>query len=425
MQQTSVMNPPSRVPGTGAAPPLIPAATRYLARQPILDLRGRVVAYELLFRSGAASAFSGSGEVATQTMIDNTMICGLGKLTAGLPAFINCTAETLSGDHIQMLPPSLTVIEVLEDVEPSEAVVKACVGLRRKGYKIALDDFEYRPSLDPLIRIADYIKIDFLATPASRRRRLIAELREFKGTYLAEKVESREDHEEALREGFKLFQGYYFCKPALLKTNAVPSNHHVHLRLLKLLQANPLDIAAISELVKSEPSLAYRLLRYVNSAARGMRQEITSIKTALLVAGDNLFRRMATLAVAVELNSGCSDEILRMALLRARFCETTSSLCNLNSTEQYLLGLFSLLDAMLQVNMEEALAPLSLSAPIRAALLGADSGFRYPLNWLESHERGDFTRCDQLAASLGFTPGLLVENFHQAALWADELLTEN
>lgn len=400
-------------------------AARYLARQPILDLSGRVVAYELLFRSAAPSTLSGLGDLASQTIIDNTMLYGLGRLTTGLPAFINCTADTLSSEFIQMLPAPLTVLEILETVEPSQEVVEDCIRLQRQGYRIALDDFEYRSALDPLIRIADFIKIDFVATPASKRRKLMAKLRGFKGKFLAEKVETSPEYMEALQEGFKLFQGYYFCKPAILKRNVVPSNRFVHLRLLELLQEKPLDIGEISELVKSEPSLAYRLLRYTNSAGCGMRQEIASIKTALLVVGDDLFRRMATLAVAVELNRGPSPEILRMALVRAQFCEIAAPLRNVNPAEQYLLGLFSLLDAMLQIPMEEAIGPLALAAPIRAALLGTDDRARCPLDWMESHERGDFARCDQLAAAHGFEPDVLEQSFSAATLWADEILAES
>ena len=186
--------PPSCAIGSGAVAVSATAATRYLARQPILDVKGRVVAYELLFRNAPDVAFSGSGEMASRTMIDNTMIYGVGKLTAGLPAFINCTAETLLSEYIEMLPVPLTVLEVLEDVEASEEVVEACVKLQRRGYKIALDDFDYRPSLDPLIRIADFIKMDFRSTPSAERRRLIAALKAFKGAYLAEKVETREEY---------------------------------------------------------------------------------------------------------------------------------------------------------------------------------------------------------------------------------------
>lgn len=412
------------LPAPGLAPEVTSAATRCWARQPILDLKGRVVAYELLFRNVATSVFSGPGDIASEIMIDNTMIYGLSKLTAGVPAFINCTENTLESEYIQMLPAPLTVLEVLEDVEATDAVVKACRSLRRKGYKIALDDFDYRPSLDRLIRIADFIKIDFRSTPASRRRDLMASLREFKGTYLAEKVETREEYTDAREEGFSLFQGYYFCKPSLLRKKSVPSNRVVHLRLLSIIQEDPLDVVAIGALVKSEPALVYRLLRYVNSAAAGMADQITSVNAALLLAGSDLFRRMATLAVAVDLNSGHSPEILRMALVRARFCETASALCGMSSTEQYLVGLFSLLGAMLQMPMDEALAPLSLSAPIRAALLGTDEDLSCPIRWLEHHEHGDFDRCDALAGAHGFAPETLEECFNAATLWSDELLAE-
>ncbi|WP_058188415.1 EAL and HDOD domain-containing protein [Terracidiphilus gabretensis] len=422
MQSHRGSNPFPGLEGHDAAAISPSGVMRYLARQPILDGQGRVVAYELLFRSANLSAFDGSGDAASLTMIDNAMVYGLEKLTAGLPAFINCTAATLSSEYILLLPASSTVLEVLEDIEVTEDVVRACIRLQQKGYKIALDDFIYSPSIDPLVEVADFIKMDFRSTPAADRQTLISALTHFKGEYLAEKVETREEFEEAAEEGFTLFQGYYFCKPALIRKNAVPSNHLVHLQLMRRLQEDPMDMQALGEIIKSEPALAYRMFQYVNSAACGLREEVTSITTALLVMGEDLFRRLATLAITVELNTGPSPEILRMALLRARFCETTALLCHLEPTAQYLLGLFSLLDAMLQIPMEEALAPLSLPASIQAALLGEKNNHRSPLTWLESHEHGDFARCDALAATHGFEPHVLEHTLNMATLWTDGIL---
>ena len=153
--------------------PSRPSEFRYLARQPILDRRGAVRAYELLYRDGPSSMFRGDGDLATQTMIDNTLLFGLQNLTNGLPAFVNCTADTLTGQEIRVLSPAMTVLEILESVEPSQKVIDACRHLKSAGYRLALDDFLYRPDFEPLIAMADYIKIDYLNSSVEQRRELL------------------------------------------------------------------------------------------------------------------------------------------------------------------------------------------------------------------------------------------------------------
>ena len=414
---STCLNPP------GAANDKASASTRYLARQPILNLRGRTFAYELLFRNGTDSAFMGGGEFASRVMFDNMVVYGLRRLTAGLPAFINCTAENLLSNDVSVLNPSMTVLEILEDVQPTRQIIKACRRLKAEGYRLALDDFEYTPSLDPLVEIADILKVDFLRSSASARSAMMAKLKRFRGTFLAEKVETQEEYERARSEGFTLFQGYYFCRPDPLKETKVPANRHVHLRLLQLLQQQPLNLHEISDVVKSEPSLTYRLLRFVNSPVCGLRQEIRSIPAALLEVGDDFFRRIATLAIACELNASLPEEVVRLALTRARFCELAAVGCSFDSAELYLLGLFSLLDAMLQKPMAEAISPLQLRETMRDALLGVDNSLRCPLRWLESYEAGDFAACDALAASHGTQQAFLAEMFAQAAEWSDQLFS--
>ena len=379
-------------------------------------------AYELLYRDGPVPMFCGDGDLATRTMIDNTVLFGLQNLTNGLPAFVNCTTETLTGEHIGVLPPAMTVLEIVEGVEPSSAVIDACRRWRAAGYRLALDDFLYRRELEPLIQLADFIKIDYLNTSAPERKRLLGQLGTRGGALLAEKIEERPVYDEACQDGCALFQGYFFCKPASVKKQSVPANQHVHLRLLMMLQEHPLNLPEIGEVVKAEPSLTYRLLRYANSPLFGLRQPAQSVRAALLAVGDDVFRRMATLAVASELNAGSSPEILRIALVRARFCEITSDLFSLDPTEQYLLGLFSLLPAMLQKPMDEALSGLPLRTPIREALLGTPNPFRRALGWLEYHERGEFERSDANAMEQGLEGGILGERFTEATLWADQLL---
>lgn len=420
------MEDPSSAAGdpTGSDASSVAAACRYLARQPILDRHGCVHGYELLSRTGPVSTFSGDGNLATEIMIDNSVLFGLQNLTSGSPAFINCTAETLLGDKVRVLPASMAVLEILEDVAPRPAILAACRALKADGYRLALDDFLYRPELEPLIHLADFIKIDVLNTTAAQRRETLSRLTSFTGTAIAEKVETQESYAQACAEGFQLFQGYYFCRPLLFKEAKVPANHAVHLKLLQMLHKDPLDLVEIDETVKSEPALTYRLLRYVNSPVYGLRDRITSIRSALIAVGDDLFRRIALLAVASDFSKGASSEVLRLALVRARFCESMAILYNLYPTEQYLLGLFSLLPAMLQRPMERIVAALPLRDPLRDALLGEPNVHRRPLEWLEAYERGDFERADTLARAHDMNPTLLGERYTEAALWADRLLAE-
>ena len=207
-----------------AAAPENPGALRYVARQPIMDRRNRVHGYELLFRAGPEAAFRGNGDLATRTMLDNTVMFGLERLTGGLPAFVNCTRESLTEELVSILPSSMTVLEILEDLEPNSRLIEACKNLKSAGFRLALDDFTWKPKIEPLVEIADYIKVDFRLTDAGERARLLERLSKFTVALVAEKVESEAEYKQACDEGFALFQGYYFCRPVLLKNGKVPAN---------------------------------------------------------------------------------------------------------------------------------------------------------------------------------------------------------
>jgi c-di-GMP-related signal transduction protein len=140
-----------------AVPPELAGVFRYVARQPIMDLHSKVHAYELLFRAGPEATFRGDGDFATRTMLDNSVIFGMEKLTAGLPAFVNCTMESLTERLVEVLPPSTTVLEILETLEPTPELIAACRKLKAAGYRIALDDFTWNPKFVPLVELADYI----------------------------------------------------------------------------------------------------------------------------------------------------------------------------------------------------------------------------------------------------------------------------
>ncbi len=405
-----------------ASRPELAGEVRYVARQPILDLQGRVYGYELLFREGLESAFRGDKDMATRTMLDNSVVFGLEKLTSGFPAFVNCTTQSLVEEFVHVLPPSLTILEILEDVEPTPSLIQACVKLKLAGFRLALDDFVWKPKYAPLVALADYIKVDFNLLDAAGRMSLRKQLAGTSATMVAEKVETQEEYKQACAEGFKLFQGYYFCRPILIKNRKIPANQVAYIEILQLLQGETIDIRKLGQLVKQDASLTYRLLRLVNSPIYAVRREISSIEAALVMVGEETFRRIATLAIASELNANQPQEILRMALERGRFCELAAGLCALDSTEQYLLGLFSLFPAMLRVEMSEVAPALPLRETIREALLGSASLESSLLHWAECYERGDWVKCDAIASSYSLNQEDMIRCRRKAVVWAEVVL---
>lgn len=395
---------------------------RYVARQPILDERG-LHGYELLFRGGPEGrGFCGDSNTATRAMLDNTITFGLEKLSGSVPAFVNCTQEALEDRFVMVLPPAQTVLEILETLEPSDALFSACQELKAAGFRLALDDFEWKPEWARFVPLADYIKVDLSITTHDQRCELIRRIKGSRALLLAERVETHADLEQARAEGFTLFQGYYFCKPVMLENRALPANRLVQLEMLGALHQEPLDIRRIANLVKRDASLTYRLLRMVNSPMYGISKEVRSIESALVFIGDEMFRRVATLAVAGEHKSGQSAELLRMAFLRARFCELAAVTSGLDATEQYLLGILSLLPAMLRAPMEKIAAVMPLRAEIRQALMGVCNQERTLLGWLEAYERGNWELCDTLALAANLPIGSLPVLYAEALAWAESSL---
>ncbi|MGC8550632.1 MAG: EAL and HDOD domain-containing protein [Acidobacteriaceae bacterium] len=395
---------------------------RYVARQPILDRRGRTNGYELLFRNGLAPEFSGDGERATRTMLDNLLVFDLQRLTGGEPAFINCTAETLTNGLAEMSAPETTVLELLETIELTPELVKLCRALKAQGYRLALDDFEWHRGVEPLVEMADFIKVDFVQSGQAERERIVNRLRGCGARLIAEKVETQSDFEQAKREGFELFQGYFFCRPELMTNRLLPANLLVQMQLMQALQCEDMDFPEIARLVKCDPAITYRLLRMVNSAGFGVRREIRSVEMALIAVGERKFRKLAMVAIAVGLCPSYAIEALRMALVRARFCELSATGAGYNSTEQYLIGLFSLLPAMMQVRMEDALGNICLRKEIRCALVGDCGEEAWLLGWMKSHERGDWDVCDRIAVQRALNRETLLMNLREAVQWADGML---
>jgi c-di-GMP phosphodiesterase len=414
---------------------------RYVARQPILNLQGRVHAYELLFRNAPETVSRRDGDQAARTMLDNAVIFGLERFTNGLPAFVTCTAESLTEQLVHVLAPATTVLAIPPTVEPTAEMIDVCRGLKEQGFRLALDDYTQNSNLKPLVELADYIRMDFTRLDAQERQHL-REMNHISGMRVAKKVDTQEEYRQACADGFALFQGNYFCHPVLLTKHKVPANRLFHFEIVKLLHHDPIDVRQISKLVMRDASLTFRLLRFVNSPVCAIQQEVRSIESAIVMVGEDAFRRMVSLAVLSELDAEQPPEILHMALLRARFCELAAGYFALNPAEQYLLGMLSLVPAMLRLPMEEILPSLPLRDRICEALQGTMNPERSLLTWLEFHERGDWEACDtilqannsnanisspdyrsrELPNHLRPNEGQLIRSYADAVVWAEAAL---
>lgn len=398
------------------------APARFFARQPILDRKKQVFGYEFLYRSGTQNqcftASASESDSATRLMVDNSVLYDFALMSAGGKTFLNCTRDSLVSGLVTLLPACSTVLEILEDIEPDHELLAACGRLRNMGYQIALDDFVPRPGLEQLLPYADYVKIDFRLSNASERVKIRRFLQDCDARLIAEKVEEHEEFRVAMDEGFELFQGYFFCRPAAVAPNHIPSNSLLYLQILGALCQPSFDWRAIGKLVRRETSLSYRLLRLVNSAVFALRKEVTSIERALIVVGEEQFRKLVTVAVTWEFGKDQSSELIRQALQRASFCEMSAAHLNEDATEQYMFGLLSLLPVLLGVPMQQVVDTLPLRSGVKAALMGEPNDVGRSLRCFQEYQAGHWECSGCNGASLNADQ--MHELYRASLLWAEE-----
>ena len=393
---------------------------RYVARQPILTADERVFGYELLFRDGVSDYFSATdSDAASRSTLDSSILMGLDVMCDGRRAFINCTREVLLEDYITLLPPDRVVVEVLETVPADDAVIAACRRLRQAGYMIALDDFVPGDPREPLTGLADIIKVDVKRNSAVESAAILRQSGN-RWSLVAEKVETREEFETARRAGFSHFQGYFFRRPELMRTREIPANRLNYLRLLKAVARPELDPSELENVIKGEASLCYRLLRYLNSPVFGFPAEIRSVRHALAMLGEREVRRWIRLAATLVAGQSRSSDLVLSALVRARFCELVAESAQ-QGADLFLVGLLSLMDAILGVPMGLVLDGIGLAAETRAVLLGHSGPLAPIYDLMLAQESGAWQRVAQLAGQLRLRSSLIAECHWKAMQWARQM----
>lgn len=405
---------PSAVTGSRADAQVLMEKVSYLSRQPILDRRATVVGYELHFYETPEQGVEGELSSASRGMLDSLALFGVERFTGGTLGFVACTQEVLTGELLEGVPTQNTVLEIPPFAELSAKLVRSCRELTEAGFKLALAGYVADDPRQALLPVVDYVKVDIAAIDSAQWGHLRKGLYGSKSAIVAENVHSYAGYGKARAAGLQYFQGYYFCHPELIPKGTLPAAHAHRFEILQELFKDPLDLKALCPLVSRDPSLVYRVLRFANSPLCALRVPVTSVESAILVMGDAAFRRIATLAIQCTLSQDQSPELLRMALLRARFCAQAAPHCGLQPEEMYLMGMLSLLPAMLQVPMHVVLEGLPLREEIREALAGRPRREGCLLAWLEDVEANNIAGCEGTAEQYGIDTHVLAQIYLEA-----------
>ena len=394
---------------------------RYVARQPIFDREEKVFGYELLFRDGLENAFHGDTDEASRATLDRTLLMGLDVLCDGRRAFVNCTRDTLIKGLVTLLPSTTTVVEILESVPADPDVVAACQNLKEAGYMIALDDYVAGDPREALAEIADIIKVEMQLTTEEQRTALIKRFGPWRCRMLAEKIETRTEFVRARDQGFVYFQGYFFRRPEMMNTRDMPANRMNYLRMLQEVSRPDLELAELEKLIKAEASVCYRLLRYLNSAMFGFQSEIHSVRHALSILGERDVRRWVRLVAAVGAGQEKTSDLVLSALVRGRFGELLAPRVKHGESDLFLLGLLSLIDAMMEMPMAEVLEKIPLDHATKAVLLGQPSALRPVYQLMLAHESGEWGAAAELTERLHLDAEDVAGFYWQAQQWAREV----
>jgi EAL and modified HD-GYP domain-containing signal transduction protein len=400
---------------------------KYLARQPILNRSRELFAYELLFRSSLQNSCEGLNlEVASTSVLDTSFLIGFEKVTAGRPMFINCPRDFLLRDYILLFPPKSVVVEILETVVPDQEIVETCRRLKQAGYTIALDDFVDSPDWAPLVVLADIIKVDFRLTDRAKQRALMSRYAGKNIRMLAEKVETQEEFAAGMYMGYSLFQGYFFCRPEMMQHRNIPSSKLSYLELLRAATAPEFDVKELALKIKHEPSLTFRLLRYLNSAAFGLRTEVHSVAHALSLLGERELRKWIAVVSVGVLADGKPDELMVVPLVRGRFCEMLAPLAGMpgHASDLFLMGLLSVMDAILDKPLDSILAELPVRREIKEALQAQKGLYWQLLEIAIAHERADWEKVGVLVSETGMNEEEASSLYVSAVDWSTDLRRE-
>ncbi|WP_295893532.1 EAL domain-containing protein [uncultured Vibrio sp.] len=389
----------------------------FIARQPILNRDKNLVGYELLFREGKDNAFPNiDPDLATSKVLTSVYFNSdsYERVLQDKLGFVNFPYNSVVRLIPSLLPKHKIVVEVLETCEPTDELLCALKELKGLGYKIALDDFMPTPAWRRFLPFVDIIKFDITQVPLNKTANLIKKL-SHKISFVAERVESREDFLKCKEIGFHYFQGYHFAKPEVVQQKAISASQLSILKLCQEVAKEELEIKRLESLFASDVALSFKLFRYVNSS--NLSVEIRSFRQALVYLGEDKIRLFVSL-IALSADKGTEPKpIYLMAIQRAYFCSLIAEHLKLGRTDAYLVGLFSLLDAMFKVSFETIFASIKINPAVHSAIIEREGVLGNMLSLVEAYEKAEWPEITRLNKELKTCPQISSECFTESLNW--------
>lgn len=403
----------------------------FLARQPILDRKQNMCAFELLFRSGSEATKAvvlDSTHATAQVMVNAFGEMGIVNVLGAYKGFINLDAEFLFSDTVELLPKTQVVLELLESIVINDDVIARCRDLKLMGFSLALDDvLKLTDDIKPLLSVVDIIKLDLTLIPPDQLPALVNAFKQYPVKLLAEKVENHEQAKACMEMGFDLFQGYYFARPETLSGKRVDTSKMVLLRILTLMLEGA-ENEKIVDAFKEHPTLSYSLLRMVNSAGNNLAVKVSSLGHGLMVLGRRAVQRWVQLLLYASCHAGEGiSPLMQLAATRAKLMELVARLARRHDHDYadraFMVGMLSLLDVLMDTQLSEILEVMSLNEEIEAALMQRSGDLGDLLSLCGEIESGDTVAIQK---RLHFHPSLNADALNGAQLealgWANNIV---
>lgn len=400
----------------------------YVARQPILNAKQQTLGYELLFRDGEANAFPEHVDADRATyrlIVENFLAVGTNPSVERSRCFINFPYKSLLRRLPLTLPKDQIVVEVLETCEPTDELLEAICELGDHGYLIALDDFVYAPEWERFLPHVHIVKLDILALGVDEACALVQQRLErgSRRRFLAERVETEAQFEQTRRAGFTFFQGYFFSKPQIIKQRYIGPKHILAMQLFQEVCRQDVDFERVEQIVAQDLALSYKLLRFVNGMSERLTTPISSFRQALIYLGQDRLKTFVSLAVASYVSVNKPKELYNLSLQRAQFCQLMSARRPFTEFkgQAFMFGLFSVLDALLDISLDELVDQLPLTSVIKDALNWRVGPLGELLNLEECFEQADWKGVESCCLALGLQVNDVTHHLAAAQRWSQDV----